>query len=196
LGTICRSYSGTLANSPQAMRSSSSQCISLVFSYFVVPVSSVNTWLDVIAKVLAPFQVAKMYIWYRDDAWDRLGDFWAVFWLSAVSTSILKSLVMTRVTCIGTIILELVALGYYINPNCRRGGFELALGFVLRSQECSASTYAVRNGVEGFWSGWARGHPQQVGQDLAKPYFLRIGLEWCRQTTPWKQTRWASLAFG
>lgn len=67
----------------------------LVFSYFVAPVSSVNTWLEVITKVLAPFQVAKMYIWYRDDAWDRLGDFWAVFWLSAVSTSILTSLVMT-----------------------------------------------------------------------------------------------------
>lgn len=67
----------------------------LLLSYFVAPASSVNKWLEIITKMVAPFQVAQLYTWYLDEAWDRLGDFWAVFTLSAVSTSILTSLIMT-----------------------------------------------------------------------------------------------------
>jgi hypothetical protein len=68
----------------------------LFLSYFVAPVSSVTKWLETITKIFAPFQVARLYIWYRDEAWNRLGDFWAVFALNAVSTSILTSLIMAE----------------------------------------------------------------------------------------------------
>ena len=48
-----------------------------------------------ITKVLAPLQMTKLYVWYWNEAWDSLGDFWAAFALAAVSTSVLTSLVMT-----------------------------------------------------------------------------------------------------
>src|SRR2546423_2930252 len=47
--------------------------IFLADAYFVAPASSATRWLEKIAKVLAPFQVAKLYSWYRYEAWDRLG---------------------------------------------------------------------------------------------------------------------------
>jgi len=67
----------------------------VVLSYFIAPASSVTTWLEMITKVLAPFQLAKLYVWYLNEAWDSLGNFWAAFTLAAVFTSVLTSLVMT-----------------------------------------------------------------------------------------------------
>ena len=67
----------------------------VVLSYFIAPASSVTRWLEMITKVLAPFQLAKLYVWYWNEAWDSLGNFWAAFTLAAVFTSVLTSLVMT-----------------------------------------------------------------------------------------------------
>jgi hypothetical protein len=67
----------------------------VVLSYIIAPASSVTRWLETITKVLAPFQVVKLYVWYWNEAWDSLGDFWAAFTLAAAFTSVLTSLVMT-----------------------------------------------------------------------------------------------------
>jgi hypothetical protein len=66
-----------------------------LLSYFVAPASSVNKWLEIITKIVKPFQVARLRTWCRDEGWDRIGDFWAVFTLSTASNSILMSLIMT-----------------------------------------------------------------------------------------------------
>jgi hypothetical protein len=67
----------------------------VILSYFIEPASSVTRWLEMITKVLAPFQLAKLYVWYWNEAWDSLDNFWAAFTLAAVSTSVLTSLIMT-----------------------------------------------------------------------------------------------------
>jgi hypothetical protein len=67
----------------------------LALSYFIFPASSVTKWLEMITIILAPFQVSRLYTWYRDEAWDRLGDRWAASTLSAVSIIVLISLIMT-----------------------------------------------------------------------------------------------------
>ena len=66
----------------------------LLLAICVAPASSITKWVETTTKILAPFQVAKLYTWYREEAWDRLGDFWAVVTLSAVSTSVSTSLFM------------------------------------------------------------------------------------------------------
>ena len=66
----------------------------LAAAYLVAPAFSVKRWLEIITKILAPFQAVKLYTWYMDEAWDMLGDFWAPVTFATFITLVLTSLFM------------------------------------------------------------------------------------------------------